>query len=434
MKSLSVLILAAGKGSRMQSKLPKVLHEVGNAPLIYYPIKLAKNVGANKIVCVVGKKSDNIIDKIRSFSDYTEIVEQPKQLGTGHAVLCAEESFSKSNETILILYGDCPLISEKSIKELLKLKNNGVDLAVLGFESQNPKGYGRMIIDSAGSLKKIVEAKDATQEESKVTFCNSGIMIAERQTIYALLKNISNENSAGEFYLTDLVKKANEANLVVRAISCPENEAHGINNRFDLAKAEEHFQTSKRLEALEKGVTLVAPNTVFFSFDTDLGIDTVVEPNVIFGPEVSLKDNVKVKSFSYLEGCIVKSKVTIGPFARIRPETILDEGVKVGNFVEIKKSKLYKNAKASHLSYIGDASIGEDTNVGAGTIFCNYDGVSKHRIEVGKNSFIGSNASLVAPLKIGDRAMIAAGSTITDEVEKDSLALGRARQINKFKK
>ena len=434
MKSLSVLILAAGKGSRMQSKLPKVLHEVGNAPLIYYPVELAKNVGANKIVCVVAKKSSDIKDKIRSFSDDTEIVEQTKQLGTGHAVLCAEQSFSKLNENILILYGDCPLISEKSIKELLKLKNTGVDLAVLGFESQNPKGYGRMVLDSSGDLKKIVEAKDATREESNVTFCNSGIMIAERKTVYTLLKNVSNKNAAGEFYLTDLVKMANEKNLVVRAIRCPENEAQGINNRLDLAKAEEYFQTSKRLEALEKGVTLVAPNTVFFSFDTELGIDTVVEPNVIFGPGVSLKDNVKIRSFSYLEGCVVKSKVTIGPFARIRPETILHEGVKVGNFVEIKKSKLYKNAKASHLSYIGDASIGEDTNVGAGTIFCNYDGVSKYRIEVGKNSFIGSNASLVAPLKIGDRAVIAAGSTITDEVEKDTLALGRARQINKYKK
>ena len=434
MKSLSVLILAAGKGSRMQSKLPKVLHEVGNAPLIYYPIELARNVGANKIVCVVGKNSSDIKDKISSFSDDTEIVEQIKQLGTGHAVLCAEQSFSKSNENILILYGDCPLISEKSIKELLKLKNSGVDLAVLGFESQNPKGYGRMVLDSTGGLKKIVEAKDATREESNVTFCNSGIMIAERETVYTLLKNVSNKNAAGEFYLTDLVKMANEKNLVVRATRCPENEAQGINNRLDLAKAEEYFQTSKRLEALERGVTLVAPDTVFFSFDTELGIDTVVEPNVIFGPGVSLKSNVKIRSFSYLEGCLVKSKVTIGPFARIRPETILHEGVKVGNFVEIKKSKLYKNAKASHLSYIGDASIGEDTNVGAGTIFCNYDGVSKYRIEVGKNSFIGSNTSLVAPLKIGDRAVIAAGSTITDEVEKDTLALGRARQINKYKK
>ena len=434
MKSLSVLILAAGKGSRMQSKLPKVLHEIGNAPLIYYPIKLAKNVGANQIVCVVAKNSHNIKNKIKSFSDNTQIVEQSKQLGTGHAVLCAEEIFSESNETILILYGDCPLISEKSIKELLKLKNTGVDLAVLGFESQNPKGYGRMVLDSTGSLKKIVEAKDATHEESNITFCNSGIMIAERQTVYTLLKNVSNKNAAGEFYLTDLVKMANEKNLVVRAARCPENEAQGINNRLDLAKAEGHFQTSKRLEALENGVTLVAPNTVFFSFDTDLGIDTVVEPNVIFGPGVSLKDNVKIRSFSYLEGCLVKSKVTIGPFARIRPETILDEGVKVGNFVEIKNSKLYKNAKASHLSYIGDALIGEDTNVGAGTIFCNYDGVSKYRIEVGKNSFIGSNTSLVAPLKIGDRAVIAAGSTITDEVGKDTLAIGRARQINKYKK
>ncbi len=338
------------------------------------------------------------------------------------------------NENLLILYGDCPLISEKSIKELLKLKNTGVDLVVLGFESQNPKGYGRMVLDSNGGLKKIVEAKDATREESNVTFCNSGIMIAERKTVYTLLKNVSNKNAAGEFYLTDLVKMANEKNLVVRATRCPENEAQGINNRLDLAKAEEYFQTSKRLEALEKGVTLVAPDTVFFSFDTELGIDTVVEPNVIFGPGVGLKDNVKIRSFSYLEGCLVKSKVTIGPFARIRPETILDEGVKVGNFVEIKKSKLYKNAKASHLSYIGDASIGEDTNVGAGTIFCNYDGVSKYRIAVGKNSFIGSNASLVAPLKIGDRAVIAAGSTITDEVGKDTLALGRARQINKYKK
>jgi len=432
--SLSVLILAAGKGSRMKSQHPKVLHKVGNAPIIYYPITLAKNVKAQRILTVVGKNSNQISDTIKGFSSEVEIVEQSEQLGTGHAVLCAKQHFTGRTGDLLILYGDCPLISEESIKKLLHLRETGVDLAVLGFDSKNPKSYGRLILDTTGVLEKIVEANDATAEEQTITFCNSGIMIADANLFFFLLDKVSNKNAAREFYLTDLVTLAKKENMVVQTTSCPENEAHGINDRSDLAKAEEYFQNSMRLKMMRNGVTLIDPSTVFFSFDTKIGTDTIVEPNIIFGPGVRIKENVRIRSFSYLEGCLVKPDVIIGPFARIRPETTLDEGVRVGNFVEIKKSNLHKNVKANHLAYIGDASIGEQTNVGAGTIFCNYDGSSKYNISVGKNSFIGSNTSLVAPLKIGDRVVIGAGSTITDDISKDSLALGRSRQVNKKKK
>ena len=432
--SLSVLILAAGKGSRMKSKLPKVLHEVGNAPMIYYPIDLAKRIQANKVVTVIGKKYEHIKNTILSFSDDLGIVEQPDPLGTGHAVLCAKKYFEDFNGNLLILLGDCPFISEKSINNLINLRESGVDLAVLGFNTKDAKSYGRLVLDANGELEKIVEANDATPQEEAINFCNSGVMIANSRLLFSLLERVSNSNTADEFYLTDIVALAKSDNLTVGSTSCSEKEAQGINDHSDLAAAEEHFQNTKRVEMMRKGITLIASSTIFFSFDTTLGSDTVVEPNVVFGPGVNVGSNVRIKSFSHLEGCLIKSNVTIGPFARIRPETVLNEGVKIGNFVEIKKSTLQRNVKANHLSYIGDASIGEGTNVGAGTVFCNYDGSSKSSIEVGENSFIGSNVSLVAPLAIGDRAILGAGSTITDDVPKDSLALGRNRQINKTKK
>ena len=432
--SLSVLILAAGKGSRMKSQHPKVLHEVGNVSMIYYPINLAKSIKAQRISVVVGKNSSQLKKSLKSFHAEVEILEQSEQLGTGHAVLCAKNHFSHQSGDLLILYGDCPLISNESIKKLLKLRKNGADLAVLGFHSANPKSYGRLILDGAGDLEKIVEAADATTEEQAINLCNSGIMIADINLFFSFLKKISNKNASGEFYLTDLVALVRQENMIVKTASCPENEAHGVNDRLDLAKAEECFQNLKRAEVMRKGTTLMNPSTVYFSYDTELGADTIVEPNIIFGPGVRIRENVRIRSFSYLEGCLVKPDVIIGPFARIRPDTTLDEGVRVGNFVEVKKSKLNKNVKANHLAYIGDALIGEQTNVGAGTIFCNYDGTSKNSIEVGEKSFIGSNVSLVAPLKIGDNVIIGAGSTITDDVSKDSLALGRSRQINKPKK
>ncbi len=430
--SLSVLILAAGQGSRMKSQHPKVLHPIGNIPMIYHLITLAKNVKANRILAVVGSTSNRITDSIKAFTE-VEIVKQSKQLGTAHAVLCAKKHFVENHEDLLILYGDSPLISKSSIKELRRLRENGADLAVLGFNSKNPKNYGRLILNADGELEKIVEANDATPEEKAISFCNSGIMIANANLFFSLLNKVSNKNTSKEFYLTDLVSIARKENMLVQATSCPESEAQGVNDRLDLAKAEGSFQSLKRLEVMRNGCTLIDPSTVFFSFDTEIGTDTVVEPNVIFGPGVRIRDNVRIRSFSYLEKCLVKRNAVVGPFARIRPETILEEGVKVGNFVEIKKSTLNKNVKANHLAYIGNASIGEQTNVGAGTIFCNYDGDSKNSIEVGENTFIGSNTSLVAPLKIGDRVIVGAGSTITDDVLQDSLALGRSRQVNKKK-
>ena len=430
---LSVLILAAGKGTRMHSNYPKVLHHVGNIPMINYSIELAKKVNANNIGIVISKKALEIRSFITELSNDIDLIVQSKQLGTGHAILSASD-FEKQTGDIIILYGDCPLISVKSLNNLINARKAGADLAVLGFVSDNPKEYGRMAIDENNNLKKIIEFKDASKDEIDIKFCNSGVMIARGKNLFSLLKQVKNNNSAHEFYLTDIVSNANKEGLNVKYVNCSELEAQGVNTRQDLSEVENQFQKNKRLEVMGNGVTLKDPSSIYFSYDTEIGEDTVIEPNVIFGPGVKINNSVLIKSFSYLEGCEVKSNVTLGPFARIRPKTILEEGVKVGNFVEIKESNLSQNVKVNHLSYIGDGNIGKNSNIGAGTIFCNYDGHSKHKITIANNTFVGSNVSLVAPLKVGNNVVIGAGSTITNDIKDKELSIGRAKQFNKKRK
>ena len=321
-----------------------------------------------------------------------------------------------------------------TIKKLINTKKKGADLSVLGFFSNNQKEYGRMVVDKNNNLSKIIEYKDADKNEKDIKFCNSGVIISKAKILFSLLNQISNNNSAEEFYLTDIVSLANKQGLIVKSVYCNEAEAQGVNNRQDLSEVELEFQKNKRLEILDNGVTLKDPSSVYFSYDTEIDQDSIVEPNVIFGPGVKIKKNVLIKSFSYLEGCQVDPNVVIGPFARIRPQTVLEHGVKVGNFVEIKQSTLSQNVKVNHLSYVGDGKIGKNSNIGAGTIFCNYDGNKKYNINISSNTFVGSNVSLVAPLEIGESVTIGAGSTITDDISDKELAIGRARQINKRKK
>ena len=430
---LSVLILAAGKGTRMNSNYPKVLHNVGNIPMIYYSIDLAQKLNATNIGVVISEKAVEIRNFIKRLSKKIDLIVQSKQLGTGHAILSAKK-FEKKAGDVIILYGDCPLISINSLNNLITARKKGADLAVLGFFADNPKQYGRMAVDENNNLKKIIEFKDATKDELGIKLCNSGVMIANSKILFSLLNQIRNNNSAQEFYLTDIVYNANKEGLNVQYVNCSELEAQGVNNRKDLSEVENQFQVNKRIEALSNGVTLKDPSSTYFSYDTEIGKDTIIEPNVTFGTGVKIKNDVVVKSFSYLEGCEVNSNVTLGPFARIRPKTILDEGVKVGNFVEVKQSHLSQNVKVNHLAYIGDGKIGKNSNIGAGTIFCNYDGYSKNEITISNDTFVGSNVSLVAPLKIGNNVVIGAGSTITNDIKNNELSIGRKRQINKKRK
>ena len=431
--ALSVLILAAGKGTRMNSTNPKVLHHVGNIPMIYYSIQLAQKAKVKKIGVVISKDSFEIKNFIKSLSADIQFFVQSNQIGTGNAILSAKEFETKSGD-LIILYGDCPLITYDSIKKLIDTKKRGVDLAVLGFLTNNQKEYGRMVIDKNNNLSKIIEYNEANKNEREIKLCNSGVMIAKSKILFSLLNQISNNNSAKEFYLTDIVSCAHQKGFKVKCVHCSKEEAQGVNNRQDLSEVEHEFQKNKRLEILGNGVTLKDPSSVYFSYDTEVGKDSIIEANVIFGPGVQIKNNVLIKSFSYLEGCKISHNVIIGPFARIRPQTILENGVKIGNFVEIKQSKLAQNVKVNHLAYVGDGQIGKNSNIGAGTIFCNYDGTSKHKINIASKTFVGSNVSLVAPLEIGENVIIGAGSTITDDINNDELVIGRARQINKRKK
>ena len=430
---LSVLILAAGKGTRMNSNYSKVLHHVGNIPMIYYSIDLAQKLNATNIGVVLSEKALEIRSFVKGLSNKIDLFVQSKQLGTGHAILSAKK-FEKKIGDLIILYGDCPLISIDTLNDLITARKKGADLAVLGFVSNNPKQYGRMVIDENNNLKRIIEFKDANKDEIDIKLCNSGVMISSGKILFSLLNQIKNNNSAQEFYLTDIVYNANKEGLNVQYVNCSELEAQGVNNRQDLSEVENQFQVNKRMEALANGVTLKDPSSIYFSYDTEIGRDTIIEPNVTFGTGVKIKNDVIVKSFSYLEGCEVNSNLTLGPFARIRPKTILGEGVKIGNFVEIKRSNLSQNVKVNHLAYIGDGKIGKNSNIGAGTIFCNYDGYSKNKITISNNTFVGSNVSLVAPLEIGNNVVIGAGSTITNDIKNNELSLGRARQINKKRK
>ncbi len=427
----AAIILAAGKGTRMKSDLPKVLHKIGNAPLIAHVIASIRQTELDKLIAIVGHEAEMVAKAVDEIYDDAFIVTQTDQLGTAHAVLQALPALNAFEGQVLVLYGDTPFIRPETLGAMLESQTQGISVTVLGFEAAIPGTYGRLIVDAEGNLDRIVEAKEATPDELATTLCNSGVMCIESAALHALIPEISNTNAKGEYYLTDIVALARTKYLNCAVVTCPESETLGVDSREALIKAEAIFQTRSRQDAVENGTTLLAPETVYFSQDTAIGGDVVVEPNVIFGLGVTVENGATIRAFSHLEGCHVSQGAVVGPFARLRPGAEIGPNAHVGNFVEIKNAVLDQGAKVNHLSYIGDAHIGEAANIGAGTITCNYDGVFKHRTEIGARAFIGSNSALVAPVKIGAETLIAAGSVITANVPDGALAVARGQQVNK---
>lgn len=431
MTARAAIILAAGQGTRMKSDLPKVLHPVGGRAMVDWSIDLAKRVGCERIVVVCSPAGEAVQAHIADTQGQRAIAIQNPPQGTGHAVQCAQGALDGFIGDVVVLYGDTPLIPATAVEALFAELEGGAKVGVLGFEAEVPGGYGRLITNSDGDLEAIVEAKEANPDQLDVTFCNSGVMAARADTMFSLLSNVTNENAKGEYYLTDIVGLAREDGGLCRAVRCSEADVLGVNSRLELTKAEKAFQIRRREELLLDGVTMTAPETVFFSHDTMIERDVVIEPNVVFGPGVHVQTGARIRAFSHLEGARVSSGCDVGPYARLRPGAVLDEGAKIGNFVEVKKTRVRKGAKANHLSYLGDGDIGEGANIGAGTIFCNYDGFLKYQTQIGKGAFVGSNSSLVAPVKIGDGAYVGSGSVITKDVEKNALSLARGRQMQK---
>ena len=429
-ESLSIVILAAGKGTRMKSDLPKVLHKVANREMLNLVIDEAKILQPKNITIVVSEEMKDFQEKIlQSHLDaQISFILQKQRNGTAHAVSTALENLIDLGEKLLILYGDTPLISYISLQKMLK-KLDEFSLCILGFEDKEPNAYGRLVIDESGNLEKIIEFKDATSEEQKIVLCNSGVIAVDGAKIKNLLAKVKNENAAGEFYLTDIVAIAGELGLKRGFLKTQIDEVLGVNSRAELAKVEEIKQNQIRKKMMDLGVTIIDPNSVYFSFDTEIGSDSTIHPQVFFGTKVQISKNVEIKSFSHIEGAKISSGAVLGPFVRIRPNTKIDENVRVGNFVEIKKSHLKSGVKVNHLSYIGDAEIGEASNIGAGTITCNFDGHNKFNTKIGKNVFIGSNSALIAPIEISDGAVVGAGSVITKNVDINELAVARAKQI-----
>jgi bifunctional UDP-N-acetylglucosamine pyrophosphorylase / glucosamine-1-phosphate N-acetyltransferase len=426
MSGFHAVVLAAGQGTRMKSAVPKVLHPLAGLPLAAHVLKAAAAAGASR--CSVVIPSDAKGFEVLPAPIETRFFEQKDRLGTAHAVLMARPALEHEPGSVLVLYGDTPLVTPDSLKRLARGLENGAAMAVMGFNAKEPKGYGRLITAAGGELLAIREEKDATPEERSVTLCNSGIMAFRGNLILALLSQIGNKNKAGEYYLTDAVEIARALGHKVVFELMSEDEVRGVNTRAQLAEAEALLQDRLRQKAMEGGATLIAPATVTFSHDTVTGQDVLIEPNVFFGPGTVIGDGVTVKAFSHIEGAILESGVTVGPFARLRPGTRLGAGVRIGNFVELKAADLKAGVKVNHLSYVGDAEVGEDANIGAGTITCNFDGFGKHRTEIGAGAFIGSNSALVAPVRIGAGAYIGSGSVIGKDVPAHALAVTRAPQ------
>ena len=426
----TAIILAAGKGTRMKSAKAKVLHPVANLPMIGHVMQLALAVDAAPIALVTALGMDEVAAIAREIGGDIDVAIQKEQLGTAHAVLAARPALGELEGNLLILYGDTPLLTAETIHLLLNTLNSDPKcaVAVLGFEPDEPGEYGRLVEAEDGTLERIVEAREATEEQLGIPLCNSGVMALRGSVAWQLLGKVKNDNKKGEYYLTDVVALARELGYFALAIACDPDEVLGVNARGELAVAEAIYQYRTRQVHMAAGVTLIDPDSVFFSADTVIGADTVIEPNVYFGPGVTVGDGAHIKAFSHIEGSNIGHGCVVGPFARLRPGTSLGEKVRIGNFVELKKATLADGAKVSHLSYIGDTTIGQDSNIGAGTITCNYDGYTKHKTVIGRDVFVGSNTALIAPVAVGDGAMIAAGSVINQDVAADALGLARARQ------
>ncbi|UFM66393.1 bifunctional UDP-N-acetylglucosamine diphosphorylase/glucosamine-1-phosphate N-acetyltransferase GlmU [Paracoccus sp. MA] len=426
-KPVALIVLAAGQGSRMQSDLPKVLHRLGGVPLVGHALATGRLLEPEEVIVVAGHGAEAVAKAVAKLDPEARIALQEEQLGTAHAVRQAMPLLEGFEGRVIVLYGDTPFIGEET---LANLASHAADVVVLGFEAADPGRYGRLVTGPEG-LERIVEYKDADEATRAIRLVNSGVLAADAALLREFLPRIGNRNAAGEYYLTDIPELARAAGHRVEVVTCDESETLGINTRAELAQAEAAFQARARARALEDGVTLSDPATVWFALDTCIGRDAVIGQNVVFGPGVTVESGAEILPFCHLEGCHVSAGATVGPFARLRPGAELGGDVHVGNFVEIKNAVLDEGVKVGHLTYLGDAHVGEATNIGAGTITCNYDGVGKHRTEIGAHAFIGSDTMLVAPVRVGTRAMTGSGSVITQDVPDDALALGRARQITK---
>jgi bifunctional UDP-N-acetylglucosamine pyrophosphorylase / glucosamine-1-phosphate N-acetyltransferase len=430
-RPFAAVILAAGKGTRMKSDLHKVLHPIAGRPMLTHLLATVDALGTHRTVVVVGSGREQVEPLVAARGG--EVVVQEPQLGTGHAVEQAGPALADFEGDVLILYGDTPLVEAATMKRMIERLNaeDSPVAVVVASRPVDPRQYGRILLSPDGTIAKMVEHKDATDEERKVDLCNSGLMAVRSSDLWPLLSGVENHNEAGERYLPDIVMLAAAVGRRSVVIETDPEQVAGINSRAELAAVEELWQRRRRERAMADGVGLVAPETVWFSHDTRIGRDTIVEPHVVFGPGVAIGEGARIRGFSHIEGATVAAGAEIGPFARLRPGAEIGEGAKVGNFVEVKKSRLGKGAKANHLAYIGDAEVGEGANIGAGTITCNYDGFFKYGTRIGAGAFIGSNSALVAPVSIGEGAIVGAGSVITADVEADSLALGRGAQESK---
>jgi len=427
--STALVILAAGKGTRMQSDIPKVLHPIAQTPMLVHAMRAGAVLSPERTVIVTGHGAEAVAKVAQAEDETAQIALQAEQLGTAHAVAQARDALQGFEGDVVVVYGDTPFLQPDTLERMIAARAEN-DLVILGFEAADPARYGRLVMQG-DTLERIVEFKDASEEERAITLCNSGLLACDAKVLMSLIDAVGNDNAAGEYYLPDVVEIARSHGLKVTAVACDESQTLGVNSRADLAAADAVFQARARAELLDLGVTLMAPETIYVSADTIIGRDTVIEPNVVFGPGVTVESGATIRAFSHLEGCHVSRGAIVGPYARLRPGAELAENTRIGNFVEIKNAEIAEGAKVNHLSYIGDASVGATSNIGAGTITCNYDGVMKHRTTIGENVFVGSNTMLVAPVTLGDGAMTATGTVVTRDVEADALAVARAKQDNK---
>jgi bifunctional UDP-N-acetylglucosamine pyrophosphorylase/glucosamine-1-phosphate N-acetyltransferase len=425
-RPLAAIVLAAGKGTRMRSDLPKVLHKVAGRSMVGHVIATAESLGADPIVAVLAPGMDRVEKAVAPH----KVAIQVAQLGTGDAVKSARDALAGFAGDVLILYGDCPLLRNETLAAMRHHRRDEA-VTVLGIRVPGDSPYGRLVVGADGALERIVEALDASPEERAIDLCNSGVMLISGDLLFGMLDRIDALNAKGEYYLTDIIGVARRAGHVCRVVEAPAVEALGVNSRAELAVAEAAMQDRLRRRAMENGATLIDPSSVWLSFDTALGRDVTIEPNVVFGPGVTVGDGVEIRAFSHIEGARVADGAIIGPFARLRPGAQIGAAAHIGNFVEIKNARIDAGAKANHLAYIGDADVGAGANIGAGTITCNYDGFAKHRTVIGAGAFIGSDTTLVAPVTVGEGAFTGAGSTITDDVPAGGLALARGRQVVK---
>lgn len=429
-RSCLAVILAAGEGKRMKSSQPKVMHPIGNLPIVGHVVRAVLAAQCDRIAVVIGPGHDATNRLVKDIAEGTEVYVQAERRGTAHAVFAAREALDKPADDVLVLFGDTPFVTAGSIAAMRAGLEKGAAIVVGGMRPADAHGYGRLIVEGE-QLKAIREHRDASEAERAITLCNGGLMAFAGSTMLQILERISDGNAQGEFYLTDAVEIANDLGLNVRVVELPEAELLGINDRVQLASAEARFQEVMRRDAMLGGASLTDPETVYFSYDTELGSDVKVDPQVYFGPGVVVDDNVTIRAFSHIEAAHVHPGATIGPFARLRPGTDIGKNAKVGNFCEVKNAVVEEGAKINHLSYVGDAHVGTRANIGAGTITCNYDGTNKYRTEIGAGVFVGSNSALVAPVTLEAGSYIATGSVITQSVSADALAIGRARQVEK---